>query len=110
MQAMDAMTTLSNKLSGPHSRIEAEDDPVAEPWPIAFMGTVALLVSNRSRCRPQSADRRGRSYRHDAPGGAVDLRRVRRLRRVRARCSANEQRQACELHGGAESVLAGRAL
>ena len=46
MQAMDSMTTLINKLSGPHSRIEAEDDLVAESWPIAFMGTVALLVGD----------------------------------------------------------------
>ena len=46
MQAVDSMTTLINKLSGPHSRIEAEDDSVAEPWPIAFMGTVALLVGD----------------------------------------------------------------
>ena len=46
MQAMDSMTTLINKLSGPHCRIEAEDDPVTEPWPIAFMGIVALLVGD----------------------------------------------------------------
>ena len=46
MQVMDSMTTLINKLSGPHSRIEAEDDSVAEPWPIAFMGIMALLVGD----------------------------------------------------------------
>ena len=43
---MDAMTTLITKLSGPHSRIEAEDDPVADPWPIALIGTLALLVGD----------------------------------------------------------------
>jgi hypothetical protein len=41
--------------------------------------------SEGTRGRPQSADRRGRGYRHDAPRGAVDLRRVHRFLRVRAR-------------------------
>src|SRR4051812_41142327 len=35
------MTTLISKLSGPHSRIKAEDDPAVEPWPIAFPATAA---------------------------------------------------------------------
>jgi hypothetical protein len=43
---MDAMTTLITKRSGPHSRMEAEDDPVAEPWPMAFIGIVVLLVGD----------------------------------------------------------------
>ena len=40
------MTTLITKLSGPHSRIETEDDAVAEPWPISLLGILALLVGD----------------------------------------------------------------
>jgi hypothetical protein len=51
------MTTLITKRPGPHSRMEAEVDPVAEPWPMAFIGILALLVGDTacptgSRSRP----------------------------------------------------------
>src|SRR3954465_13992151 len=64
---------------------------VLHVWKLDRLGrSMSELISivddlKRRGVNLKNADRRVRSHRHDAPGGAVDPRRVRCRRRVRAR-------------------------